>query len=240
VVSNFKVTWPNGETTPFGLNEERANDGVVLYTPAMGESTHTAGGLELVLERSEAFAPLVVGTSVVARVKSVSPVGNTLLTRDVMVLSVGPNVASRIPKITAGNIVTVSTATSPDLAGTRMAIGGGPTLVEAYKAKQWTVLQPRHPRTAIGWNRSYLFLVEVDGRQNISAGMTLPELADYMANLGCEEAMNLDGGGSATCWMYGNVMNSPSEGRERPAANALVIVQNEKLLSQQKRSSAKH
>jgi exopolysaccharide biosynthesis protein len=43
--------------------------------------------------------------------------------------------------------------------------------------------------------------------------------------LGCEEAMNFDGGGSATFWVLGNVMNSPSEGQERPSANALVLVQ---------------
>jgi exopolysaccharide biosynthesis protein len=83
----------------------------------------------------------------------------------------------------------------------------------------------RHPRTALGWNKAHIFLVEVDGRQsNISVGMTFPELASYMAKLGCEQAMNLDGGGSATLWALGSVRNSPSEGEERPAPNALVLV----------------
>ena len=61
-----------------------------------------------------------------------------------------------------------------------------------------------------------------------SGVVTLPELANYMVKLGCEEATNFDGGGSATMWVMGNVMNSPSEGHERPAANALVLVQKEK------------
>ena len=82
----------------------------------------------------------------------------------------------------------------------------------------------RHPRTAIGWNAGNYFLVEVDGRQeNLSVGMTLDELADYMARLGCEEAMNLDGGGSATLWFDGKVRNSPCDGKERPVANSLVF-----------------
>ena len=69
-----------------------------------------------------------------------------------------------------------------------------------------------------------MFHVEVDGRQSgLSVGMTLPELAAYMQKLGCEQAMNLDGGGSATLWVCGNVMNSPSEGQERPGANTLVV-----------------
>ena len=64
----------------------------------------------------------------------------------------------------------------------------------------------------------------VDGRQRSSVGMTYTELAKYMREkLGCDEALNLDGGGSATLWVFGHVMNSPSEGRERPAANALVV-----------------
>jgi exopolysaccharide biosynthesis protein len=45
-----------------------------------------------------------------------------------------------------------------------------------------------------------------------------------MLGLGCEQAMNLDGGGSATLWAFGTVRNSPSEGQERPAPNALVVV----------------
>jgi len=59
----------------------------------------------------------------------------------------------------------------------------------------------------------------------LSVGMTFAELADYMVRLGCEEALNFDGGGSATLWVMGTVVNSPSEGQERPSANALVLVQ---------------
>jgi exopolysaccharide biosynthesis protein len=81
------------------------------------------------------------------------------------------------------------------------------------------------PRTALGWNKKYFFLVEVDGRQlDVSLGMTFTQLAKYMLDLGCEQAMNLDGGGSATLWAFGAVKNSPSEGQERPAPNALVVV----------------
>jgi exopolysaccharide biosynthesis protein len=54
--------------------------------------------------------------------------------------------------------------------------------------------------------------------------MTFSELATYMLSKGCDEAINLDGGGSATLWVYGHVMNNPSEGKERPAANALLVV----------------
>ena len=63
------------------------------------------------------------------------------------------------------------------------------------------------------------------GRQlDLSLGMTFTQLAEYMLDLGCDQAMNLDGGGSATLWAFGSVKNSPSEGQERAAPNALVVV----------------
>jgi len=83
----------------------------------------------------------------------------------------------------------------------------------------------RHPRTAIGWNDKQIYLVQVDGRQaGVSAGMTYDEMAAYMVKLGCTEALNLDGGGSSTMWVLGQVVNNPSKGFERGMANALVLV----------------
>jgi exopolysaccharide biosynthesis protein len=85
----------------------------------------------------------------------------------------------------------------------------------------------RHPRSAIGWNNETIFFVQVDGRQpNLSIGMTLPELAKFLeVKLHCDEAMNLDGGGSSEIWMNGHIMNSPCFGRERNTANAIVLVE---------------
>ena len=53
--------------------------------------------------------------------------------------------------------------------------------------------------------------------------MTLNELAAYLVELGCEEAMNLDGGGSATLWYDGKVRNHPCDGYEREVANCLIV-----------------
>ncbi len=60
VASKLRVVWPDGKAeTPLGLNEARADDAVVLYTPTLGirlgdaaapPCTRTQGGRELVLE----------------------------------------------------------------------------------------------------------------------------------------------------------------------------------------------
>jgi hypothetical protein len=228
VQSLFQVTWPDGTQTPMQLNEDRPVAGATLYTRAVGESTRTKRGLdvELIGEGNTPLAPLKPGKTYRAVIKALNENGNSPLASGVMVISAGPKLASRLSKLRVGASVLLSTATQPDLSGARTALGGGPTLVHNAKLWHWSSLMPfRHPRTAFGWNKDYFFLVEVDGRQMASAGMTFEELADYLVRLGCEEAINLDGGGSATLWVDGRVVNKPCQGRERPSCNSIMLIQ---------------
>jgi len=228
VISQLKVTWPNSAVTLVGLNEERTNGATVLYTSAVGPTTRTKQCRELILERGEGadWLPLRAGHDYVARVREVRETGNCAVAPDTLVLSLSSQLQGRIPDLSTGTVLRISTATVPSLRGVQTAIGGGPALVRNGKMATFTSAPVRHPRTALGWNDGFYFLVVVDGRQpSLSIGMTLQELAAYMIKLGCQTAINLDGGGSATFWAYGNVMNSPCYGHERPMANALVLVQ---------------
>lgn len=56
----------------------------------------------------------------------------------------------------------------------------------------------RYPRAAIGTDEKYIWSVVCDGRGKNDAGMTLSELSDYMLGLGIQDALNLDGGSSAS------------------------------------------
>ena len=225
--SRFRITWPDGKTTRFGLNVPREDDGAVLFTAALGKSTRTKGGVEYVLEPAkEDGLPLRVGRDHEMRIRSVHTNGNHSLDARSPVLSVGPKLAARMPALTTGTTLHLVTDTVPEMSGSEVAIGGGPALLKGGQLMEWKGwVQVRHPRTALGWNAKYLYLVQVDGRQlDVSVGMTFPELAAYMLKLGCTEAMNFDGGGSATMWAFGSVQNSPSEGQERPSPNCLIVV----------------
>ena len=228
VISKFRVTWPGGKSTAIGLNQLREDDAAVLYTAVTGSSTRTTNGPDIVLERSTngPWLPLRIGQVYSAKVREIRESGNAPLARDTIVLSLGPGLAGKVPVVRAGAEIQIATETVPDLSAANVAIGGGPALVQDGKPMQWPgFIHMRHPRTALGWNNDYIFMVEVDGRQsNLSVGMTFPELAAYLVKLGCQQAMNFDGGGSATLWALGAVRNSPSEGEERPSANALVLV----------------
>jgi hypothetical protein len=119
----------------------------------------------------------------------------------------------------------------------REAIGGGPVLVTdghinlTGKAEGFgqSHIQTRHPRTAIGSyvrdNRPHLILLVVDGRQKThSMGMSLSELAIAMRDLGCDNALNLDGGGSTTLVVKNQVVNKPSGGIQRAVTSVFAIV----------------
>jgi len=87
----------------------------------------------------------------------------------------------------------------------------------------------RYPRAALGVSPDWIYAVACDGRGRRDAGMTLRELAELMAGLGAERAINLDGGGSTSLVHDGILRNVPREehGIElvagRPVANALVF-----------------
>ena len=75
-------------------------------------------------------------------------------------------------------------------------------------------------------------MVVVGKQPELSLGMTIDELADFMKNLGCIKALNLDGGGSTTFVYAGRVINQPTgsggsdeEGKRilRPVSDVILI-----------------
>jgi exopolysaccharide biosynthesis protein len=83
------------------------------------------------------------------------------------------------------------------------------------------------PRSAIGHTAGgIVMLVAVQGDNFVSgyAGLSLPELASMMKDLGCSFAMNLDGGGSTSMLVGGAQTVKPSAtGVERPVVSVLMI-----------------
>lgn len=87
-----------------------------------------------------------------------------------------------------------------------------------------------NPRTVAGVKADgTLLLVTIDGREvGVSAGATLAEAARFMLSLGAVDAVNLDGGGSTTMIVNGELRNRPRGGAkddvtERPVSNGIGI-----------------
>ncbi|HEY1174673.1 MAG TPA: phosphodiester glycosidase family protein, partial [Phytomonospora sp.] len=112
----------------------------------------------------------------------------------------------------------------------RTAIGGNQLLV-VDGVVQTHPDDGQAARSAVGFSAdgATMYVLTVDGKQTNSAGITVPQMAAMMAELGAHNAINIDGGGSSTMLAREpgtdelGIVNSPSDGSERPVANGLAI-----------------
>ena len=167
------------------------------------------------------------------RVTAVSTAGNMVITPGSIVISGHGASAAALAQLRIGDRVKVSEtlgSSAADAADT--VVSGGPLLVEHGRVHVRTteekmaadIARGRAPRTALGIKKDgTLLMVVVDGRSNNSAGLTLAELATYMLRLGAREAVNFDGGGSSVMAINGQVVNKPSDGKERPVSIGLGL-----------------
>ncbi len=233
-------------TLPVGCINQRRLDGcqVTLYTPRLGESTHTnrRRGMEILI--SGLPLPLTPNYVHPYRVEDVSRDGNSTIPRDGAILWISTRLKnSGVTEFDTGaNGILTLTLSPPEWNRVQHAIGGrlrllkngkiNKILVDMHHAekrhtpgKRASVLNLSHePRTALGYNADTLFLIVVDGRQpKYSTGLTLYELASILIELGATEAINLDGGSSSTFVVNDAVINKPSGQREREVLNAVFI-----------------
>jgi exopolysaccharide biosynthesis protein len=91
------------------------------------------------------------------------------------------------------------------------------------------ITRGRYPRAALALTPDRLLAIACDGRTARDAGMTLGELADASLRLGATDALNLDGGGSASLVYRGQLRNRPREEHGvdllggRPIVTAIVF-----------------
>ena len=119
---------------------------------------------------------------------------------------------------------------NPEWKGVNHIISGGPYLVKNgdiyvdMTAQKLASIGGRNPRTAIGYTKdNNLIMLTADGREGSSIGLTLMELANLMKELGCVNAMNLDGGGSTVMYVKGQVVNKPAVQGGIPLSHTLNV-----------------
>ncbi|MFA9269166.1 MAG: phosphodiester glycosidase family protein [Baekduiaceae bacterium] len=85
------------------------------------------------------------------------------------------------------------------------------------------ITEGRHPRAALGIDGDRLIALVCDGRADDDAGLTIDELATAMLDLGARDALNLDGGGSASLVCGGVLRNVPREAHGLPVPGGRAI-----------------
>lgn len=138
--------------------------------------------------------------------------------------------AKNIDTIVKAKRFKLNIKTNPGWEKVNHIISGGPYLIrnnEVYvdmTAQKLASIGGRNPRTAIGYTKdNHLIMLTADGREGSSIGLTLMELANLMKELGCVNAMNLDGGGSTVMYIKGQVVNRPAAQGGIPLSHVLAV-----------------
>lgn len=210
-----------------GVDCERNENCTVVYNGWQGNLTGTNDfGVELIVRNGY--------VTDIFRDK-----GNNFIPTDGFVVSAHGTAAQNFSDVQIGDAMTfdedyINVEHGADFNEAIHIIGAGPTLVkngEIYvtaDAEQFPadIRVGRAPRSAVGVTQygDYIFAV-VDGRQAHSKGCTLTEWARILKfNFGAVNAINLDGGGSTELIFKGSLVNSPSDGKERPVGDGLAIL----------------
>ena len=216
--------------------QDGGGGGVFLYNKNYGAYTGTKGEkLEIVIEAED--DELSVDKEILGVVKKISNKGGTPVSKGELVLSFGKgsNGYNDVLNIKPGDEIVISVEdTLGELAQVKEGFGLYHQIVENNRIV--TSGTNVNPRTALGVKSDGQVVMYVsDGRQaNVGNGLTIEELAYHMIELGCEEAWNLDGGGSSQLLarkpgvdQTAALRNSPSEGTARKVANGLLLVYDE-------------
>ena len=230
----------HGESFPIdAINQPRAQGQTVLYTDYFFPYTLTdLKGIETAIDAD-------------GRVISIKDQGITPIPPKGFVYSIDPCSPLEIPPTYEGELAQCEFTPLPQnepenseaweemeyvVGGTPVLISNGEVITDFTQERTIeTFLTKQHPRTAIGIlpNGHWIFVIVEGKLPEISLGMTMNELAQFMHSLGCVYALNLDGGGSSALYIKDKLRNTPSGvdedspeakmGDERPVSDAILI-----------------
>ncbi len=191
-------------------------ESVILYTPERGNEIGTDLGTNVIIENGK-----------VTKIAD----GNVQIPKDGMVINFyGLVKDTLLPRFEVGRDVKYSIDLNPVhgneefWSGIEGAIGAGPGLVWNGNIKldlqgelfnEDKILSMSAARSAIGFteDNKLIFLT--------TRGATINDLAHVMKQLGCEKAMNLDGGASSGLYYKGKTVTKT--GRE--ISNAILVIE---------------
>lgn len=201
-----------GQRLPvLSLNSGYVQSGIALYSTLWGASYTPLIDNEVivVVQNNQVTAQLPAGMA--GQTRFAIPINGYLLCLR------ATNVASALP---VGTLIRQESATIPaDFAGYPQILGAGPVLVQNRqivlnaKAEGFSdaFIRQTAIRSAIGTNAAGNLLIAAIHNPSGQAGANLAQTAKIMQQLGCVNALNLDGGSSTSLYLGGQLLDrSPS------------------------------
>jgi hypothetical protein len=225
----FLTVLRTGERLPFdGINVSRGENEMLIYTPQYDRNTRTdPEGIEVLVELSSPLLILPEPAKVTGVVQAVyDGSGGSLIPFDHIVLSASGQAAQELRSaVQIGDQVGISqeikgydadcrTPAEHGWEKTYAAVGGSFIFLQDGVIQGFDDLGAllRSPRTVVAYNDRYIYFIVVDGRDRFrSAGMSIVEMAVFAkTQLGAVWGVAMDGGGSSTMVVNGQVKNRPN------------------------------
>ena len=222
-----------------GVNVWAYGDGITLYTSRYfsGSNEKQAGSAEVQARVADGYQFKAGVPCKFVVTSAPSTAGDMDIPADGFVIhgcgtsTAGGNTGAYdfVNSLKVGDVVTMTSKVTIDgvsivpqqmISGSSITTANGETLM-------YTDDGSVHPRTGIGFSADgkKVIMMVIDGRSAISNGARTGQLSDIMRYAGASRAMNMDGGGSSTCYTQAlGIRNVPSDGSERADANAIFAV----------------
>jgi hypothetical protein len=228
-----EVEAPSGTFPVVALNQYAVPvGGIGIFTPEWGEvdRARTLCGTDADRKAPCAAdqAEVLVRDSTV--VQSGAPAGGPIPAGE-LVLTGREEGAAAVRSLEVGDRVDVSYELVPESGNApEFAVGGSPIMFDGAPVADLDDRE-RAPRSAVGNSADgrHMWLLTLDGRQSDSVGATLRELASLLEEMGVDDAVNLDGGGSSTLVHRApdagevTIVNDPSGSSPRLVPNGIGI-----------------
>lgn len=208
-----------------------AGERMMMFTREYGTKTNSAtGGTKVVLVPKEGDFTITPNMTINCTVESIfDNTGASDIPEGKAVLY-GTGVNETFLKgLTVGEECTINIATTvptvPSIDNIKEGLGGSSHFILRDGEVVISGNPDIHPRTFMGISKDgkTVYSVAVDGRWEGSAGVTLDDEGRILKMLGAWHGLNLDGGGSTTMVVHGNITNHVSGGSERAVGDALLV-----------------
>ncbi len=238
VYFNSVLTREDGsEVNIYNINKYRQPYAAYMMTSEFSDTTrNTTKGFDVILGSIE--GEMKLGERITAIVESVAENSSAIaIPKDKIIITVDSKAPAEfltpISTLTVGEKVSINFSATGDSRWSKVKTGmgsvGGRLLIGGEVNSNLPT--GAAPRTAIGVKEDGgIVLYTLDGRQSgHSYGAQLKTLAKRMKELGCIDALNLDGGGSTAISVqlpgngYSSIMNKPSDGTERKVSTHFIF-----------------
>lgn len=214
---------------------ETAANFMLLYTNSYGTETHaTTGGTKAILRARDGELFFGANREIVCVVDSIfdNPGVSPIPEQRAVLYGVG-SAETFLKGLSAGDEVSIflktDLASAPGLLTDIKEQMGGSDHIIMKNGELVDAWDEEHPRTCMGISKdkTKVYLMVVDGRRaGYSAGATMSVLADLFRAVGANDAVNLDGGGSSAMVINQQIVNRPSDNKERAVGNGVLVISN--------------